>query len=812
VLVFRSCAARRVTISPRPKRPATTPTHWAAGALGYVALVALLAKLARALELSLRSSSGRPWLLLPALIGQDLVLIAAVGLLGHAFGRMRSPWLRRGLTLLLLVPIGLLLPADVLAHMLTGRPITFQRLRGDEGATLKNLNLLAKADLIGGTLGIACALLLLWPVLAYGARLLWLRRWARPRTLLATMLVGFGASIAQAAFLPRTQGLAEQPVFVLLGSLVDTQRLKALALSEQQWRALHRPDIPLPPPPTAPRVRGLRPKNVVIFLGEGIPFKATGFDRRFAKARRGWSNPTPNLTRRYNRHGLLFDRYYANWHASIQAIFSIVCSAFPPPSGDIVRVKPRIDCGELSEVMAAHGIEPGLFHSGQFNFYNKLALLGRRGYAVELDAEELEKTSKRSTHEWGIDDRAMVDATLAWVDSLPHGKSFSALMIAVSPHYPYWVPPDFARPFKGGSQQDRFLNGVTFLDTVFEQLLRGFEQRGLYDDTLFVWLGDHGHYVGEPERATPGLREFYEPNLHVALVLLNSRMFPPSMPKKERINSRLSSHVDLLPTILDALDLPQDHRHEGQSLLGDHFEQRRVFFGADDAKYIGFIEGQNKFVVDTQTQRTEYYDLASDPEELKDSSHRFPERMSRYSEEAISFARGAQARIDSAPVLEEKVSIANVYELFTQHVSVQLEPKDNKTQACTAGPNPVCPGLGRVLRVQTAVMQGEKRRCIMVKVPQTGRIELSVRDRDTLDLLTGTIVAMPGQPKGNPRFRIDTFTDGKQQQSAYLSLQLPVRPRHPKARQQIRFRFERLGESTMKAAEVCLQLTTLFSK
>jgi hypothetical protein len=800
----------------RSKLLAAAPTHWAAGPLAYVTALAASHKLARVLELSLRSSTARPWLLLPAVVGQDLVLVAAIGLLGHLLGRVRWPRMRLSLTLLLLVPISLLLPADVVSHMLTGRPITFQRLRGDEGATLADLHLLAKADLIGGLLGIALALLALWPALAYGTRSPLLRRWARLRALLVTLVLGFCMSLLQTAFLPRTQGLSEQPVFVLLSSFVPPGELKGLALTDQQWRALHEPDIALPPPPPAPRVLGPRPKNVVIFLAEGIPIKATSFDPRFAARKLGRRErprpePTPNLMRRYTQNGMLFDRYYANWHASIQAIFSIVCSAFPPPSGDIVRVKPRIDCGELSEVMKARGVAPGLFHGGQFNFYNKLALLGRRGYAVELDAEELQKKSTRATHEWGIDDRAMVDATLEWVDSLPRGKPFAALLITVSPHYPYWVPRDFVRPFKGNSQQDRFLNAVAYLDTAFEELLHGFEQRGLYDDTLFVWLGDHGHYVNEPERATPGLREFYEPNLHVALVLLNSRMFPSSMPKKDRVNSRLGSHEDLLPTILDALDLRPDPRHQGKSLLGLELEQRRVFFGAEDGKFVGFIQGNEKFAVDVREKRTEYYDLASDPEERKDLSDRFPDRMTRYSEDAILFARGAQARIDSAPVLREKISIANVYELFMQHVAVRLETAD-KTEACSSGPDSACPGLGRVLRLQTASMQGEKRRCVMVKVPPTGHIQLSVKDRDTLDLLTGTIVATPARGKDRPRFRIDTYTDGAQQHPVYLSIDDAVRPHHPKARNEIRFGFSMVGDPPPKPAEVCLQLTALFSQ
>jgi hypothetical protein len=778
----------------------------AAGPVLYLAVVLGLAKLARAAELALRHGNLRAFWLLPVSLGEDLVLLAALGLLLLSLRHLRRPRLELALTLLVLVPIAVLLPADVLSHMLTGRPLTAQRLAGAEGATLADTNLLDPADLLGGCAGIALGLIALWPALRFGPRWRALRRASRPKPLLLLLVLGFALSMLQTAIVPRTQGLSDQPVFVLVASIFESSEVKPLAVDQPAWRELHTPGIALPPPPAAPRRTGSVPKNVVIFLGEGIPFKATGFDRRFAKT----SNPTPNLLRRFGEHGLLFDQYRANWHASIQAIFSIVCSAFPPLSGDIVRIKPRIDCGEFSEVMRARDVAPGLFHSGQFSFYNKLALLGRRAYETEQDAQEMAKTSHRATHQWGIDDRAMVDSTLAWVDSLPKQRRFAALMIAVSPHYPYWLPPDFQPPFPSATREQQFHNGVAFLDTAFEQLLRGFEQRGLYDDTLFVWLGDHGHYVGEPERETPGLRQFYEPNLHTPLVLINSRMFPSSLARAQRVNSRLGSHPDLLPTVLDALGLSSERRHQGQSLLHDAFEPRRVFFGATDGRYVGFIEGPYKFVHRTQRRGHEYYDLDHDPEELHDLSQRFPERMKLYGKQAMRFAGGVEAAIAAAPVLRESVSVDRIYDLFFQHVAVQLSAAGHVTQ-CSGGEAASCPELGPVLRMTTAVMQGDKRRCVLVKVPPSSTIELSVADPDTLDLMTGTIVAIPPRKGSQPRFEISVTADGKKLPPSTLTAREVVRPGYPRVKRSLRFGFRQLDRSA-DAAELCLQLTALFSR
>jgi len=287
-------------------------------------------------------------------------------------------------------------------------------------------------------------------------------------------------------------------------------------------------------------------------------------------------------------------------------------------------------------------------------------------------------------------------------------------------------------------------------------------------------------------------------------------MFPATLDEHERRSSRLGSHSDLLPTLLGALGLPADPRHQGQDLLARDWQPRRVFFGAEDGKFLGFVEGDHKFAVETRTGRTEYYDLARDPDELHDLSARHPERMKRYAEDAITFARGAQARIDAAPVLREAVSVEDIYELFLAHVRVVWQQKAERV-ACSAGPKANCPGVGPVLRLKTQRMQGEKRRCVMVKVPPEGRLELSISQRDALELLTGTIVAMPGKPKGSPKFQISTVADDTEQVAGLLSKQSTVRPTHPRARSELRFLFERVGDPTPEPAEICLQLTTLFS-
>ena len=811
--------------TPRDPIPLPVREQRRAGIYGYALIALLVAKLARAIEQTARVDAYEHWFSLPFTLGEDLLVATALGALAFGLSRIRRELVFRAAAWALLLPLALLLPADLLSHRLTGAPLTMQRLRGDEGATLADMGLLGADDFALGIAGIVLCVAGVWAALRFLGRLPRVRRVAQPRALLITALVGGVLTFAGSALHFDDGELAEQPVVALVASFVEPKALSGLAISDAQWRALNRSKRVKAAPP-APALPSERPHNAIIFLAEGIDYGHTGFAPRFngqprPTDKQPLANPTPNLLRRQADHGLLFDRYYANWHASIQAIFSVTCSKFPPLQGDIVRIKPRIDCGQLSEVARARGMTAGLFHGGLFSFYDKLALLGRRGFSTELDAAELVQKSKRKKHEWGIDDRAVVEATLQWIDSRAKDKPFFALIIPITAHYPYWTPPDFKKPFKSTTRELKFLNAVAFQDHVLEQLAVGLEKRGLYDDTVIAWLGDHGHYVGEPKRATPGLRGFYEPNIHTPLVLLNPKLFKHAKP---RVSQRLGSHIDLMPTLFEALHIADDDRHDGQSLLSTRFEPRRMFFGAENGKYVGFIDGHEKVAVEVRGKRAELYDLAKDPDELNNLAPARAGEVAKLRDDAIRFARAVQARIDAAPELSEKLSVEQVYDRFMDHAVVSLKGKDGAVISCGAGRSAACGAEGALMRGHAGTVQREKRRCVMVSVPPEGELVLDVKDPDTLSLLSATIVALPDDADADARFSVVAVTDGTRNKPVSVNKASPApRVEHPRPHKDFQLIVQQrpvakpvvdggAAPAEPVARELCVQLSALFTK
>ena len=126
----------------------------------------------------------------------------------------------------------------------------------------------------------------------------------------------------------------------------------------------------------------------------------------------------------------------------------------------------------------------------------------------------------------------------------------------------------------------------------------GLAARGLSENTIVVALGDHGEGFGNQ-----GVRQhdsnFFEEGLRVPVVLAGPRIAP-------RVATQAANLLDLLPTLLDALELPYAaDALPGQSYLnGDPPASPKLFGCWFDRKCRGFVEGSRNIVESARTRRS----------------------------------------------------------------------------------------------------------------------------------------------------------------------------------------------------------------
>lgn len=101
------------------------------------------------------------------------------------------------------------------------------------------------------------------------------------------------------------------------------------------------------------------------------------------------------------------------------------------------------------------------------------------------------------------------------------------------------------------------------IDAQFGRIIDRLKFAGVYDETLIIFCSDHGEQLGN--NGFWGRRGPYDGNFHVPMIIRDPREAANSV-RGSRVNA-FTEHVDLLPTILDALNLENTDTVDGHSLV-----------------------------------------------------------------------------------------------------------------------------------------------------------------------------------------------------------------------------------------------------
>lgn len=199
-----------------------------------------------------------------------------------------------------------------------------------------------------------------------------------------------------------------------------------------------------------------------------------------------------------------------------------------------------------------------------------------------------------------------------WLDKNASDQIFCWLHF-FDPHLPY-DPPS---PFKEEFLDSPYDGEIAYMDYYVGKTIEKLREKDILDKTLVILVGDHGEAFGEKEVAGHGVF-LYDVTMKVPLIFYAENHFPPGKAVKARV--RL---IDLMPSILDMLNIPMNKEIQGISLL-PYIEGRRkenlssyveTYYPKENygwSELIGLIDGDWKYI---QAPKEELYNLKKDPEE-----------------------------------------------------------------------------------------------------------------------------------------------------------------------------------------------------
>jgi arylsulfatase A-like enzyme len=216
-------------------------------------------------------------------------------------------------------------------------------------------------------------------------------------------------------------------------------------------------------------------------------------------------------------------------------------------------------------------------------------------------------------------------------------EPFLAVYWSFIPHYPYSdYGPEF-RILPGNNKQQLYYNNLRALDTQLQRIYEHLVETGVADRTVFVFVGDHGEAFEQHPGVWAHSFGSYSEMYRVPMLFWQPKLIAPQVIKFP------TSHVDIVPTLLDVLGVPYDEsKFQGESVLRGTPPRKYIFTMDAYADYVTAINQQlNKVSVCFNKDDVTAFNLAKDPGE------KFPLNENRFQDQigAVIKFRNYQSRM-----------------------------------------------------------------------------------------------------------------------------------------------------------------------
>jgi phosphoglycerol transferase MdoB-like AlkP superfamily enzyme len=254
----------------------------------------------------------------------------------------------------------------------------------------------------------------------------------------------------------------------------------------------------------------------------------------------------------------------------------VLSLAIPPiPGQSVVRRPDNEGLFTLGAVFHSKGYATEFMYGGYSSFDNMGYYFRNNGYEV-LDRSDLRAETIHYANIWGVADEDMFTFSLKKFDeNYRQHQPFFAQIMTVSNHRPYTYPENRIDI----SPQKQLREGaVKYTDYAIGRFIREASSKPWFANTIFVIVADHCAYAA-------GKSELPVTGYHIPLLIYSPGNILPQM------ISRLSSQIDLPPTILGLLNMSYRSKFFGQDIFRMPAGTERAFISTYQG--LGYIrDGQ----------------------------------------------------------------------------------------------------------------------------------------------------------------------------------------------------------------------------
>jgi lipoteichoic acid synthase len=312
-----------------------------------------------------------------------------------------------------------------------------------------------------------------------------------------------------------------------------------------------------------------------------------------------------------SKDSLMFERAYAVVPHTSKALVASLCGVPPPLDTAKTESEPGIIPARcLPDLLKEHGYRTVFFQSATEKFERRPQLVDNMEYEDFFATQDMSKEGFEETNYFGYEDNIMLDPSREWLEE-NGDEPFLATYLTATGHHQYVVPHRYGKKkFVEDEEFNRYLNTMRYQDFFLMNLFAQYKDLGLYEDTIFIVLGDHGEGFDEH-----GLKQhdntIYEEGLRIPFVIHQAGRWEGG----EWIEPAVSE-MDVLPTVADLLGYRiEGDTYPGASML-DPPEHRTLRASCYHVRtcLASIVDGE-KYIYHYGNRADEYFDLSEDPRE-----------------------------------------------------------------------------------------------------------------------------------------------------------------------------------------------------
>jgi phosphoglycerol transferase MdoB-like AlkP superfamily enzyme len=310
-------------------------------------------------------------------------------------------------------------------------------------------------------------------------------------------------------------------------------------------------------------------------------------------------NTTPYFNELCN-NGIFFDRCFTPAYGTARGVWATITGIPDVESPGTASRNPNA-VNQHTIINNFKGYNNFYFLGGSANWANIRGLLTNNINNLKLYEEDAYKAPKVDV--WGISDKNLfLEANKVLKEQQ---RPFFAVIQTADNHRPYTIPTEDKTAFKMrsfsadslkrfGFESNDEMNAFRYTDFCYQQFIEAAKKEPYFDNTIFVFVGDHGIRCGSSLEHFP--KSYVEQGLtceHVPLLF-----YAPKLLQPKRIHD-VCSQVDVLPSIASLAKKPYTNNTFGRNLFDtvSTYSKNKVAFIIDhDVHSIGLVSNDFYFL------------------------------------------------------------------------------------------------------------------------------------------------------------------------------------------------------------------------